>query len=131
MNKVVGNRRPLHADRLGADVMRHASGARRKNRQITAAILLHLQLWLDASHQNVVVDREVRRRRLARGIGEPRELLVAELMERLRLGRVMTVDVDDHLALTASRNSSRRSDALASVWSSTETSQYSDRGRHS
>src|ERR1700716_4865 len=30
------------------------------------------------------------------GAGEPRELLVAESQQRLRLGRVMAVDVDDH-----------------------------------
>jgi hypothetical protein len=59
MNEVVGDRRPLHADRLGADVMRHRGGARRKNREIAAAVFLHLQLRLNAFHQNVVADRRV------------------------------------------------------------------------
>ena len=96
VDEVVGNRRPLKADRLGADVMRHAAGARREDREIAAAFLLELELRLDALDQHFVADPEIGRGGLAGGIGQPSELLVAEQLERLRLGRVMAVDIDDH-----------------------------------
>ena len=40
MNDVIADRGPLLAHRLGADVMRHAGRARRKDRQVTAAFAL-------------------------------------------------------------------------------------------
>jgi hypothetical protein len=93
--------RPHHPGFLGADVVGHARGARREDREVAPALLLELDLRLHALQQLLVGDAELRRRGLAHGIGEPRELLVAEGEELLRLRRVVPVNIDDH---AASRN---------------------------
>ena len=94
--QIVGHARPLDAGRLGADVVRHAGGARREDGQVRAALLLQLELRLHALYQLLVRDAKLVGRGLAHRIGEAGELLVAEREEGLRLGRVMAVDVDDH-----------------------------------
>ncbi len=96
VDEVVADARPHFSGLLGADVMGHAGGARREDRQVAAALPLQLQLRLDALPQRIVADAEVRRRRPAHRIGEPGQLLVAEPVQRLRLGRVVAVNVDDH-----------------------------------
>ena len=96
VDEVVREARPHLAGLLGADVMGHAGGARREDGEIAAAFLLQLELRLHALAQHGVGDAEIVRGRPPHRIGEPGELLVAEGQKRLRLGRVMAVDVDDH-----------------------------------
>ena len=51
VDEVVRHPRPHAAGRLGADVMRHAGGARREDRQVAAALPLELELRLHALAQ--------------------------------------------------------------------------------
>ena len=131
VDQVVAHTRPLLADLLGADVVRHARGARREYREVAATILLQLELRRHALDQRRVADAQVGGGGLARGIRDAGELLVAEGLQRQRLGGVVTVDVDDHRAAAPSRNCMMRAGALPSACSATGTSQYSERGRHS
>src|SRR5258708_20339760 len=66
MDQVVGDPRPLLADRLRAHVVRHARGARRKDGEVGTALLLEAQLRLDALRERLVGDAEV-----GRGGGAP------------------------------------------------------------
>ena len=109
-------------DAFVADVMAHAGGARREDREVAAALALEPELRLHALHEVLVGDAEVGALGLPARVGDARELLVAERVERLRLGRVVAVDVDDHFVL-ASRKSSTRAGAFSSVWSFTGMSQ--------
>src|SRR5688572_5784691 len=75
--------------------MRHRRCARREERDVCAALALQLELiLLDRLANLVVADTRGRWRRQAR-ILEPRELLVAELLMRVRSSRVVAVAVDD------------------------------------
>src|SRR5207249_974858 len=98
---------------------------------VAAARGLVLDLGLDAPHQNLVTDAQIGRGRLARRIGDRRKLPVAEVVQRLRLGGVVAVDVDDHVVVACSRNRRSLAATLSSVCPATGTSQYSARGRHS
>ena len=74
----------------------HAGGARRKDRQVAAAFLLELELRLDGLAQHVVGDAKIGARRAPHRIGEAGQLLVPELVQGLRFGGVVAVDIDDH-----------------------------------
>jgi hypothetical protein len=54
------------------------------------------ELGLDAAHQILIGNVELAGRRPAHRVGQPGELLVAEREQRLRLGGVVAVDVNDH-----------------------------------
>src|SRR5258706_1557387 len=96
---MVPHARPLDSGRLRPDVVRHARRARREDGEVAAALFLQLELRLYALHQLLVADAELVGGGLPHRVGEPGELLVAEGEQGLRLGRVVTVDVDDHGAL--------------------------------
>src|SRR5689334_8076119 len=94
-------------------MMRHAGGARREDGEIAAALSLELELRLDRLPQHLVRDAEVCAGWPPHRVGKAGKLLVAELMQRLRLGRVVAVDVDDHLKLPQ-RTALRRDRCAAS-----------------
>ena len=94
------------AGRLVADVMRHAGGARREDREVGAALALELELRaLQALADLVVADAEVLVGGAARRVGQAGELAVAEDLELLRRGRVVAVAVDDHRRVPCRRGS--------------------------
>ncbi len=99
VDQVVADLGPLLADRLVADVMAHARGARREDRQVGVALALQFELvLLDAFLDLVVAHLQAgarRHRRLVLGVGS-RGLILAETMQVLRLGGVVAVAVDDH-----------------------------------
>src|SRR5262249_30799400 len=77
--------------------MRHAGRARREDRQAGAALALQLELRaLDARAQLVVADLQGPARRLLSRILDAGDLRFAEIVQLLRLGRVVAVTVDDH-----------------------------------
>jgi hypothetical protein len=89
VDQVVADGGPAPARRLGADVVRHAGGAWREDRQVAAAVALELQLRLHALDHLLVADAELGgalRARRPRRVGQGGELLVAKHLERLRLG---------------------------------------------
>ena len=97
VDQLVADLRPHQADAGIADVMGHAHRARRKDGQIGAALALEPELGaLNAGAQFVVADAQRRRRRPLRRILQRRDLTLAEIVELVRFGRVMTVAVDDH-----------------------------------
>ena len=99
MDQIVADLRPFEADALVADMMPHAGGTRREDRQIGAALALQLELVLLDAFADLVVghfQRGARRHcRLVLGVGG-RGLLLAEAMEVFGLGRVVAVAIDDH-----------------------------------
>ena len=99
MDEIVADLRPFEADAFVADVMAHAGGARREDRQIGAALALQLELvLLDAVADFVVGNlkrRPRRHRHFVLGVGRGR-LLLAKAMQVLGLGGVMAVTIDDH-----------------------------------
>ena len=62
-----------------------------------------LELRSHRVSQHIIGNAELRSARSARGIGKACKLLVAKLVQRLRLGRVVTVNVDDHGAIRTER----------------------------
>src|SRR6185295_9361993 len=64
-----------------------------------AAFPLQFQLRLDALRQLFIGDAQFAGGRLAHVVRKPRELLVAEREQLLRLGGVVAVDVDDHQSI--------------------------------
>src|SRR5205823_167504 len=95
IDQLVAGGRPRLAGRRVAEVVAHAGGARREDRQVGAALALHLELAaLDRLADLVVGHRRARRRRLA---GRVRlDLLLAPALVRTRRGGVVAVAVDDH-----------------------------------
>ena len=81
-----------------ADVMAHGGSARRKNRDVGAALALKLQLRGLQFLANLIV-ADLRRRRRLRRIGERGDLLLAKFDKGRRLGSVVPVTIDDHLGL--------------------------------
>src|SRR5208282_692353 len=76
-------------------------GARRKDRQVGAALALHSELAvLDRRADLVVAHPRARRRWLAGPVR--RDLFVAPALVLARGGRVVTVAIDDHRALLLS-----------------------------
>src|SRR5439155_23913366 len=95
MDQLVASGGPRFARRRVAEVMAHPGGARRKDRQVGAALALHLELAaLDALADLVVADRRPRRRRPALAVGG--DLLAAPALVLARGGRVVAVAIDDH-----------------------------------
>jgi hypothetical protein len=99
MDQIVADLRPFEADALVAHMMAHAGGARRKDREIGAALALELALILLDALANLVVghfQRGARRHhRLFFGVRR-RGLFLAEAVEVLGLGGVVAVAIDDH-----------------------------------
>src|SRR5690606_33382407 len=89
---------PRAARRLVADVMPHPAGARREQRDVGAALALHLELVvLDAFAQLIVCDVERALDRLmVRILRELGLLPLAIFSELFRRRRVMSVAIDDH-----------------------------------
>ena len=97
VDQLVRDLRPFEAHACVADVMRHAGGARREDREAGAALALELELGaLDALAQLVVADLDRGRRRLLRRVLDGGDLVLAEVVQLLRLGGVVAVAVDDH-----------------------------------
>jgi hypothetical protein len=98
-DQIVADLRPFEADALVADVMAHAGGARREDREVGATLALQLELvLLDAFADFVVGHLQCgarRHRRLVLGVGR-RGLFLAETMQVLGLGGVVAVAIDDH-----------------------------------
>jgi hypothetical protein len=95
MDQIVARGRPGLAGGRIAEMVTHARGARRKDRQVGAAFLLQLQLAADDALADVVVaDRRPRRR------GPPllvcRNLLLPPRLVLARRRGVMPVAIDDH-----------------------------------
>src|SRR5712691_9561799 len=89
--------RPFKAHAFVADMVRHAGRARREDRKTGAALALELELCaFDARAQFVIADIESGRRRLLPGVLDGGNLVLAKVMQLLRLRRVMAVAVDDH-----------------------------------
>src|SRR5207244_11213856 len=86
---------PGFAGRPSAELVAHPGGARREDRQVGAALALHLELTaLDRLADLVVADCRARRRRFARGMRL--DLLGAPGFVLTRGGCVVAVTVDDH-----------------------------------
>ncbi len=97
MDQVVADLRPFEADALVADMMPHAGGARGEDGDVRAALALQLELGaLDALADLVVAHLQRRRRRHRRLVLDRLSLLLAEAMQVLGLGRVVSVAIDDH-----------------------------------
>ena len=98
VDQVVADLRPFLADREVADVVAHAGGARREDREVGAALALQLELVRPRCC------RGSRRRdilRPARGgsadlVLDRLGLVLAEAVQVLGLGRVVAVTIDDH-----------------------------------
>src|SRR5262249_4841245 len=101
MNQVVADLRPFQAHGEVADMVAHAGGARREDREIGAALALELELrTLDRGADLVVGHLEAGARRQRRLALDRLGLVLAEAMQVLGFGRVMAVTVDDHGAFT-------------------------------
>src|SRR5262249_37316093 len=89
--------RPFQADRVVTDVVAHAGGARREDRDVGAALALELELRaFDAGTDLVIRHLEAGTRR-QRALGLDRlGLVLAEAVQVLGFGRVVAVTVDDH-----------------------------------
>ncbi len=110
MDQLVADLRPLQAQPGVTDVMRHAGGARREDRQAGAALALQLELRaLHARADLVVADLERGARRFLRRVLDAGDLGLAEIVQLLRFGRVVAVTVDDH---DASRDEPRSGNSL-------------------
>ena len=97
VDQVVADARPLRADVRVADMMRHAGGARREDRNVGAALALEFELRaFEAGADLVVADAEVERLRPQRLVLDAGDLLVAEGGKLLRRRCVMSVAIDDH-----------------------------------
>src|SRR5262249_48339012 len=97
MDEVVADLRPFQADGLVADVVPHAGGPRREDRDVGAALALELELRARQALADLVVAHLQRRpgwhRRLVLdGFG----LFLPEPMQVLRLGGVVAVAIDNH-----------------------------------
>ena len=102
MDQLVAGTGPGFAGHRIAQMMSHAGGARREDRQIGAALALHLELaTLDRFTDLVVGDIRAPRRRLA---GLVRlDLLAAPPLVLARGGRVVAVAINNHRNLPPSK----------------------------
>ena len=97
MDHLVAHLRPAQAHVVVADVVTHAHGARRKDRQVGAPLALQLELRAFEALADLVVGNLQRRfGRLLGRLFDVVYLLLAPSQEVLRFGRVMSVAVDDH-----------------------------------
>ena len=88
---------PFLRHREVADVVAHAGGARREDREVGAALALELELRaLDRGPDLVVGHLEAGARRQRRLVLDRLGLVLAEAVQVLGLGRVMAVAIDDH-----------------------------------
>src|ERR1700722_4171196 len=102
MNQIIARLGPAAAGGLIADVVRHGGGARGENRQVRAAGALQLQLRILQAVANLIVADSCLRAQRDVDVGfQPCDLPVTELLQRGRRGRVMTVTIDDHVALVS------------------------------
>src|SRR5258708_10287086 len=89
--------RPFEAQAFVADMVRHVGCARREDRKAGAALALELELRaFDARTQFVIADIQGGPRRLLLGVFDGGNLVLAKVMQLLRLRGVVTVAVDDH-----------------------------------
>ena len=98
-DQIVANLRPFEADALVADVMAHARGARREDRQVRAAFALQFELVLLDAFADFIVrhfQRGARRHRRFSARCRGRGLFLAETMKILGLGGVVAVTIDNH-----------------------------------
>ena len=95
VDQLVAGARPGFAGRRIAEMVAHPGGARGEDRQVGAALTLHLELAaLDRLADLVVGHRRARRRRLA---GRVRlDLLLAPALVLTGRGGVVAVAVDNH-----------------------------------
>ena len=94
VDQVVAHLRPVEAHRGGADMVRHARGARREDGDVGAALALELELGLHARAHLVVAELEHVARGRLRRLLQGGDLALAVLVERFRRGGVVAVAVD-------------------------------------
>jgi hypothetical protein len=100
-HQLVADRRPARRNLKVADVVGHEARARRKQRQVAAALAHQLELiGLDRLAQLVVADLEVRGWGLLGRILDAGDLLVAPVFQRLGRGGEVAVAVDDHVKVS-------------------------------
>src|SRR5215211_2863163 len=93
MDQVVGVLGPVAADQLVAEVVAHPARARREQREIGAALALHLELTIfDAFADLIIGDVHLA---LARG-AHLGDLGPTVRLHAGRVGRVVPVDINDH-----------------------------------
>src|SRR6516225_10308747 len=98
VDQLIAGAGPGLAGRCVAEVVAHAGGARREDRQVGAALALHLELAIGDRRTDLVVgDARARRRRLARLVRL--DLLTAPALVLTGGGRVVAVTIDDHAPL--------------------------------
>ena len=96
-DQVVADLRPFQADAVVADMVAHAGGARREDRDVGAALALQLELGaFHALADFVVADLQRRFRRHRRLVLDRLGLLLAAPVQVFRLGRVVAVAIDNH-----------------------------------
>jgi hypothetical protein len=94
--QLVADRRPGAGHVEVADVVRHEAGARRKQREVAAALLHQAQLvGLDGFAQFVVTDLQVGGSGHQGRVLNAGDLLVAPGFQRLGRGGVVAVAIDD------------------------------------
>ncbi len=97
VDQIVADLRPFLAHCEIADVVAHAGGARREDREVGAALALELELCaLDAGADLVVRHLEAGARRQRRLVLDRLGLVLAEAVQVLGFGRVVAVTIDDH-----------------------------------
>src|SRR5262249_36478275 len=100
VDQVVADLRPVQARGRITDVVPHARGPRREDRDVRAALSLELELRLvDRLPDLVVADADHPLRASARGFLQLGDLLLPIGLELLRRRRVVAVTIDDHEAL--------------------------------
>src|SRR6516162_6400861 len=105
MDQLVAGTGPGFAGRRVAQMVPHAGGARRKDRQIGAALALHLELAIgDRLADFVVGNSRTRWRRFAGLVCL--DLLAAPPLVLAGRGGVMAVAIDDHETCLPLNNSS-------------------------
>ena len=105
MNQLIADGGPRRTRLESADMVRHEARAGREDREVGPALAHELQLiLLDALAQLIVADAQFRNLWGLRWIGEPCDLAVAPVLQRLGCGRVVAVAIDDHVRRTPVRN---------------------------
>src|SRR6516225_10172451 len=95
MDQLVAGAGPSFTSRRVAQVVAHAGGARRKDRQVGAALALHFELAIGDRFADLVVGNSRARRRRLAGLVRL-DLLAAPALVRPRRGGVVAVAIDDH-----------------------------------
>src|SRR3954468_20453651 len=95
--QVIANLRPFQTDAFVADMVAHAGGPRREDRDVGAALALQLELRAFHALADFVIAHLQRRFRGHRRLVLDRfGLVLAKPVQVFRLGRVVAVAINDH-----------------------------------